>query len=166
MGDRIVVMSNAVVQQAATPIEVYHDPANIFVARFIGSPGMNLVPARYEDGMVYLSGDNRFAVSDAWRSALGKGLDADGRVILGFRPEAARVHTGGALAGATYANDLHGGYSMLHIEVDAHQIVHVRGGREIKYGIGENLRFDLDPRMVRFFHPTTEMALRTEDRPA
>src|SRR6266511_3202964 len=43
MGDRIVVMSNAVVQQIGTPQEVYHDPANLFVARFIGSPGMNLL---------------------------------------------------------------------------------------------------------------------------
>ena len=43
MGDRIVVMSDAVVQQVGTPTEVYHNPANLFVANFIGSPGMNLV---------------------------------------------------------------------------------------------------------------------------
>ena len=47
MGDRIVVMSNAVVQQIGTPQEVYHNPANLFVARFIGSPGMNLLAGSY-----------------------------------------------------------------------------------------------------------------------
>ena len=91
MGDRIVVMSNAEVQQAATPAEVYHTPANLFVARFIGSPGMNLVPGRYEDGIVYLDGDNKFEVPDGWRGTLGSRLNSDGRVIIGFRPEAASV---------------------------------------------------------------------------
>jgi multiple sugar transport system ATP-binding protein len=43
MADRIVVMSAAEVQQVGTPAQVYYDPSNLFVARFIGSPGMNLV---------------------------------------------------------------------------------------------------------------------------
>jgi len=162
MGDRIVVMSNAEVQQAATPIEVYHDPANVFVARFIGSPGMNLIPARYDDGIVYFEGGNRFSVDPTWRSVLGSGLGQMGKVIVGFRPEAARVHALGQLSGTTYANDLHGGYSMLHLEVGRDQIVHVRSGRETVYHIGDNLHFDIDPQMVRFFHPETEIALRKE----
>ena len=58
MGDRIVVMSAAVVQQIGTPAEVYHDPANLFVANFIGSPGMNLVPGKYANGVVHLQGGN------------------------------------------------------------------------------------------------------------
>ena len=163
MGDRIVVMSDAVVQQAATPFEVYHDPANIFVARFIGSPGMNLVPARYADGVVYVNG-SQFEVDEGWREALGGSLNSEGKVILGFRPEAARVHPEGKIAGTTYANDLHGGYSMLHVELSKDQIVHVRSGRETNYQIGENLRFDLDPNMVRFFHPETEVALRKAEK--
>jgi multiple sugar transport system ATP-binding protein len=43
MGDRIVVMSKAEVQQVGTPIDVYYNPSNLYVAQFIGSPGMNLV---------------------------------------------------------------------------------------------------------------------------
>ena len=65
MGDRIVVMSNAEVQQAATPTEVYHNPANLFVARFIGSPGMNLIPARLCTTASFIfDGGNRFPVDD------------------------------------------------------------------------------------------------------
>jgi ABC-type sugar transport system ATPase subunit len=45
MGDRIAVMKLGVLQQAGTPEELYTRPANVFVARFIGSPAMNLVPA-------------------------------------------------------------------------------------------------------------------------
>jgi multiple sugar transport system ATP-binding protein len=162
MGDRIVVMSNAEVQQAATPAEVYHTPANIFVARFIGSPGMNLVPSHYADGVVTLEGGGGFNVEDGWRASLGVGLPADGSVIVGFRPEAARISTEGGLRGATYASDMHGGYNMLHIEIAPNQIIHIRTSRQISYAIGDNLRFDLDPKMVRFFHPQTELALQPE----
>ena len=46
MADRIAVMDHGVLQQVGTPLEVYNNPANVFVARFIGSPGMNLLPGR------------------------------------------------------------------------------------------------------------------------
>lgn len=160
MGDRIVVMSNAEVQQAATPSEVYHTPANLFVARFIGSPGMNLVPAHHHAGVVTLDGGSSFTIDDDWRSVLGTELDPDGSVIIGFRPEAARISAEGSLRGATYSTDMHGGYNMLNIELAKNQIVHARTSRQVNYAIGDPLRFDLDPQMVRFFHPKTELALR------
>ena len=45
MADRIAVMDHGVLQQVGTPLEVYNNPANVFVARFIGAPGMNLLRA-------------------------------------------------------------------------------------------------------------------------
>jgi ABC-type sugar transport system ATPase subunit len=63
MGDRIAVMKLGVLQQVGSPEELYRDPRNVFVAGFIGSPAMNLVPAEILDG-----------------------ADGDGR-IAGFRPE-------------------------------------------------------------------------------
>ncbi len=66
MGDRIVVMSAAEIQQVGTPGEVYDNPANLFVARFIGSPGMNLVSGSHADGVVRMPGDNRFNVPAGW----------------------------------------------------------------------------------------------------
>jgi multiple sugar transport system ATP-binding protein len=68
MGDRIAVMSRGVLQQVGTPEEVYTSPVNVFVAGFIGSPAMNLVPAALLDGV---GGEDR---------------------IAGFRPE--HVHVG------------------------------------------------------------------------
>ena len=53
MADRIVIMKDGWVQQIGTPVEVYDDPANIFVAGFIGSPAMNFIKASYKRG--YLS---------------------------------------------------------------------------------------------------------------
>ncbi len=56
MSDRIVVMSDAEVQQVGTPAEVYYDPANLFVARFIGSPGMNLLKGQLDGDVRPLPG--------------------------------------------------------------------------------------------------------------
>ena len=160
MGDRIVVMSNAVVQQVGTPAEVYLDPANLFVARFIGSPGMNLLNGIYHEGLVHLPGDNHYAVPANWRPTLDSEIGTNKEIIIGFRPEAVTVSPGGQVASKVYTDELHGGYSVLHLELDEDTMIHGRAGREDDYEIGTPLNFDIKPDMVRFFHPTTEMALK------
>jgi multiple sugar transport system ATP-binding protein len=72
MGDRIAVMRQGVLQQIGTPQELYTQPVNVFVARFIGSPAMNLVPADFVDGV-----------------RLRPGL------LAGFRPEHVELGNGG-----------------------------------------------------------------------
>jgi len=161
MGDRIVVMSDADVQQVGTPAQVYHDPANLFVARFIGSPGMNLLAGRYARGAVHLREGVTYQVPDEWAPALGRALGGEGDVILGFRPEAATVNSEG-LPASVYATDLLGGYTMLHLEIGDHEIVHARASRETHYPIGTPVRFALDPAMVRFFDTRTEKAIVRE----
>jgi multiple sugar transport system ATP-binding protein len=159
MGDRIVVMSDAVVQQIGTPYEVYNNPANLFVARFIGSPGMNLVSGRVTDGAIQLPGDNRYPLPDPWQRAFAR----DGEVIVGFRPEAVIVSGQGPIAARVYADDLHGAYTMLHLALgDENLIVHARAGRELSYPIDTPVRFDLDPQLVRFFDPQTELAIAVQ----
>lgn len=163
MGDRIVVMSEALVQQVGTPAEVYFNPANLFVARFIGSPGMNLIRGHFVDGTVHLPGGNRYTPPPAWVAALQRKLGREGDVILGFRPEAGQLVQDGPLAAEVYASDLHGSYAMLHLSLNG-ELVHLRVSRGSTYPIGASVRFDLDPKMVRFFDPDTEMALAREER--
>lgn len=161
MSDRIVVMSNAVVQQVGTPAQVYYDPTNLFVARFIGSPGMNLISGRVANGVIELPGQNRYPLPDAWRNALTDQLTG-AEVVLGFRPEAAQLHTDGAIRTQVYADALHGAYTLLHLSLDGEKgtaMAHVRAGRTATYEIGTPVNFDLDPAMVRFFDPKTEMAI-------
>jgi multiple sugar transport system ATP-binding protein len=163
MSDRIVVMSNAVVQQVGTPIEVYSNPSNLFVARFIGSPGMNLLEGDYADGLLRLPGGSQYQVPDRWRPALSRMHNK--KLILGFRPEAAIVTDGkqGQLGAQVYATDLHGAYSILHLAFTGQsQIVHARANRAISHPIGATIQIDLDPMMVRFFDPETENALTVE----
>jgi multiple sugar transport system ATP-binding protein len=159
MGDRIVVMSDAEVQQVGTPAEVYHKPANLFVARFIGSPGMNLVAGQYASGNVVLPGASQLTVPTAWRAVLDKTLDSQGEAVVGFRPEAAMISEQGALVGEVYATDMHGAYTMLHVNMNEYDIVHIRSDRFVSFPIGTPVRFDLNPEMVRFFDPTTEAAI-------
>ena len=85
LGDRVAVMRSGVVQQAASPKELYERPVNLFVAGFIGSPSMNFLSGTLEEGMLRTSlGD--FRLSDRIRQEVersGTGRD----VIVGLRPE-------------------------------------------------------------------------------
>jgi multiple sugar transport system ATP-binding protein len=163
MGDRIVVMSEAEIQQVGSSNEVYYDPANVFVANFIGSPGMNLVSGSYSDGIIHMTGaDNRYPVPNNWWAPLGEALQNSGDVIVGFRPESAEIVEDGTLAGNVYTVDLYGAYSMLAVNMNEQDIIHIRGDRLIHYPIGTQVRFDIDPQMVRFFDPVTEKTIKRE----
>ncbi len=159
MSDRIVVMSNAEVQQIGTPNQVYYDPANLFVARFIGSPGMNLVTGAYDEGAVHLPGPNKYTLPTEWRGPVQAGRNGSNQVIVGFRPEAAQIKAEGVLTGEVYATELYGAYTMLHVSLGNQEIIHIRGDRLTRYPIGAIVRFNLDPEMVRFFNPETGLAL-------
>ena len=79
MADRIAVMDHGVLQQVGTPLEVYNQPANTFVARFLGSPGMNLLPGRRAEG-------GRVDLGEIGLTPPLPG-PATGEVTYGFRPE-------------------------------------------------------------------------------
>ncbi len=100
MGDRIAVMNKGELQQVGTPLEVYERPANLFVAGFIGTPPMNLVPAALTDGGTAIAASGfKLPVPQAFRAAAA---GQDGRkVVFGLRPEnireAPRDATGGTV---------------------------------------------------------------------
>jgi multiple sugar transport system ATP-binding protein len=81
LADRIVAMHGGVVQQVGSPLELYDRPANLFVAGFIGSPGMNFLDATYEAGGLKLKDGT--VVPLAGVSSLASGS----KVTLGIRPE-------------------------------------------------------------------------------
>jgi len=163
MGDRIVVMSEAEIQQMGTPAEVYHDPSNLFVAKFIGSPGMNLISGQYSDGTVHMSGlENNYSVPTSWQGALAKTTGNRGEVIVGFRPEAAQINEQGKLVGKVYASEMQGSSAVFHLTLNEDDIIHIRTDRLIPYPIDTLVHFDINPQMVRFFDPKTEAAIRPE----
>ena len=105
LGDRVAVMRSGVLQQVGPPQELYNDPANLFVAGFIGSPAMNFMPARVEQGKLRTKlGD--IELTDEMRRAL-ESRAGDRDVILGVRPEnfedAALVPTDVQAHGVTFS---------------------------------------------------------------
>jgi multiple sugar transport system ATP-binding protein len=84
MGDRVAVMKDGVLQQVDTPLAIYDRPATLFVASFMGSPGMNLLPATIVEGHAVVTG-HRMPVD---RVAAGR---ATGEVVVGVRPESWRL---------------------------------------------------------------------------
>jgi multiple sugar transport system ATP-binding protein len=87
MADKIVVMNAGKVEQIGSPLDLYDNPANLFVAGFIGSPSMNFIPGRVSDGRIEMNGGISVPVP--------KNARAQGEVILGVRPEHFSVSAGG-----------------------------------------------------------------------
>ncbi|MFB6268620.1 MAG: ABC transporter ATP-binding protein [Halobacterium sp.] len=86
MGDRIAILDEGELQQVGTPLECYHEPANLFVAGFIGEPSMNTFEVDVEGDR--LVGDRfEYALDDRHRGA----LDGHDRVVFGIRPEDVEV---------------------------------------------------------------------------
>ena len=101
LGDRVAVLKRGILQQLATPRELYTNPVNLFVAGFIGSPPMNFLPATVEGSSVKLPFGTVTISADRAKRAQGKGL-----LIAGIRPEhfedAAVMESGKATPGSTF----------------------------------------------------------------
>jgi ABC-type sugar transport system ATPase subunit len=111
MGDRVAVMRKGVLQQVAAPHELYRQPANIFVAGFIGSPAMNLLQGSIDGSGITVGG---WTVSASTR--LG------GRVAVGVRPEDIQLGgSEGMRARVVHVEDL-GAEVIAHLESDAEPV--------------------------------------------
>ncbi len=92
MGDRLIVLKDGVVQQNASPLEIYDRPANQFIAGFIGSPPMNFLDCtvEHDDGRLMLAGDGfllRWPQGEKPHQPQESGIQAGQRVTIGIRPE-------------------------------------------------------------------------------
>ncbi len=97
LGDKVAVMKDGVVQQFGTPQQIYNDPANLFVASFIGSPPMNFIPLRLQrrDGRLLALLDSGQARCELPLAMQDEGLE-NREVILGIRPEQITLASAGA----------------------------------------------------------------------
>jgi multiple sugar transport system ATP-binding protein len=86
LGDRVAVMRAGVVQQVGTPRQLYEQPANLFVAGFMGSPAMNFMPAHIEGDTLRLPMVEA-KIPDELRGQISRAGDGGGRFIAGIRPE-------------------------------------------------------------------------------
>ncbi|MCW3048805.1 MAG: putative sugar transporter ATP-binding protein [Solirubrobacterales bacterium] len=112
MGHRVAVLKDGVLQQCDTPRKLYHEPLNLFVAGFIGSPAMNLVPVGDERPLRL--GGSAIELARPGDAALA---EISGAITVGFRPEALQVGEGPLRAKIRTVEDL-GSEVFVHLSLE------------------------------------------------
>jgi multiple sugar transport system ATP-binding protein len=159
LGDRVVVMKDGVIQQCAAALEIYHRPANRFVASFLGSPPMNFFQGRLvaRDGRLWF--DEGGAMLALPRSAADTLRPRTGQELtLGVRPEAlsdaahARFPVGdSAMAMKVWLVQPLGGSMHVHLATERHRqvVAHVDAFEGLS--AGDTLPIHFDPSRLHFF---------------
>ncbi len=154
LADKIVVLRAGKVEQVGAPLDLYHDPANRFVAGFIGSPAMNFVAGTVEAGAVWAPG---FAAAPVVPAVA---LPAAGsRVTLGLRPQ----HIGIDLNGTTHRVEMTealGGVSYVHLTADSGERIVVEAKEDRPAPDGSRVGLTFRPAQVLAFDAATEARLR------
>ena len=145
LADRVVVMNRGAFQQVGSPTDIYDNPANVFVAGFIGSPAMNLIEGEISGG-VFNAPNVRIA---------GLDLGASGKVTLGFRAEdAALAQKGGEIAAPVYSVELLGDATLITVR-SGPALIAAKTPREFRIGIGDPIRFNIPARICHLFDHST-----------
>ena len=156
LADKIVVLRDGLIEQVGTPLELYHHPANLFVAGFIGSPKMNLLPAevtgRGEGGVGVRPLDAAGPGAELTLPVEGGALREGERVTLGVRPE--HVAAGPAergLAGEVLVTERLGGATFLHVRLadGTEAIVQAPGDSRVR--LHERVGLGFDPARCHLF---------------
>ncbi|MGE0282777.1 MAG: ABC transporter ATP-binding protein [Rhizobiaceae bacterium] len=149
MADRIVVMHDGVVQQVGAPLDLYDHPANMFVAGFIGSPGMNFLPATYRK-----NGKADSVLTDGQKLRLPDGLAiAEGAAItVGLRPEHIQIVDDGPLQAEVEVVEPLGMSTQLYVRVAGQQVCVFAIGRATAK-VGDRIRLAADPKSLHLFDP-------------
>ncbi|MFH1278892.1 MAG: sn-glycerol-3-phosphate ABC transporter ATP-binding protein UgpC [Candidatus Eisenbacteria bacterium] len=165
MGERITVIRAGEIQQIDKPLDLYRRPANRFVAEFIGSPPMNILPARW-DGSAVVVGNARFEapegsvpLTDAYR---GK------EVLLGVRPERLQVAPAGSGEGVPAHVDLvepMGGESNIYLRIEGRRaIARIEGDAPVK--AGENALVRIPAASAYFFDGESGIRIPGRNEPS
>lgn len=159
MASRIVVMKGGYIQQIGTPKEIYNNPANMFVAGFIGSPATNFLEGRYENKGFILN-NQRIELPEMFIKSLA---DYEGKkLVFGIRPE--DIHGEGIVA-ETYpssmmkfdveVSELLGHEFILHGKVGEQRLV-AKVAARLEARPHESVQVALDLSKVHFFDPETQ----------
>jgi multiple sugar transport system ATP-binding protein len=151
LAHRVAVMNKGVVQQIAPPREIYDNPANLFVAGFIGSPPMNTVTGALADG--------GFVMPEG-RLAIGR-LGTRDEVILGFRPEDATIVSpeAGDLKATVFSCELTGNETIVTCTVGAAQVI-VQMDKDFEVAADAAVGIKINARKACLFDPATGNRLR------
>ncbi len=163
MADLIAIMKDGVIQQLGTPDDVYYRPSNTFVARFIGEPQMNLLPARLARGErglgVHVLG-HWLPVTETARAALAAVTLPD--VVVGVRPRAVRIHHEAGddrIAATVYLAAPEGSRIIYQFQIGGDRLT-VEAEPEFRLNEGEEVHLELRPESLHFFAPGADGGTR------
>jgi multiple sugar transport system ATP-binding protein len=164
LGDRVVVMKDGRIQQCGTPLQVYGEPANKFVAGFIGAPSMNFfeVMIRAKDSDLFAETPFlRAHVSERHKAALAAWKD---RVVtLGVRPEHLSLNAAGKnLIGAAEVEVIEqlGSEIVMEARLGDSTVTVARVDPQLPLTAGETVQLSVPSEQLHFFDPGTEQAIR------
>ena len=155
ISDRIVVMEAGVVQQIGKPQDVYDDPINLFVAKFLGTPPINVFTGHVKGGKLFVGDDELFAV---------KGV-LDREVTVGIRPEGFEPDPEGSLPCGLLSVEVMGRDTSVvatHRAFQGEQIRAIIDSDERPDASLKQVRFRIRPNKVHLFHPETGERIRFE----
>ncbi len=168
MADRIVIMKDGVIQQIDTPQEVYDNPANMFVAGFIGAPQMNLIDCNIseEEGVVYAIFNNfKIALDKVKSDSLKKNGYVNKEIVLGIRPEDIHIedifidNSQDTIFDATVdISELMGAEIYAYLNVEGKNIT-ARFDSRYNIKCGQKLKLALDKNKVHIFDKETTNAI-------
>jgi len=163
MADLVAVLSQGDLQQLAPPHQLYERPANRFVATFVGSPPMNVLPVEVDaDAGALVAGGERLAAPDHLLSAC-----AEERVTeLGVRPEdvhLADAGSPGALPAEIYVVEPMGNETLVDVLLGDHRVA-VRADASFTAAIGTAVGIAFDPQCACFFTSDGATAIQRSDR--
>jgi len=166
MGDRIVVMNKAIIQQVADPLTIYEHPANRFVASFIGSPPMNFLTGtvvRQGQGLFFTEGTFRLRIVDEMAARLSAYENKP--IIFGIRPEdlydklfITDAPTDCVVTSTVELVEPLGAEVYLHLRVGQHAII-ARVGPHDRPEVNQDIDVVFDMGKAHFFDTDTEQAI-------
>ena len=157
MADKIAVMNQGIVEQVASPQEIYDRPATLFVADFIGSPPMNFVP--FSGGLAAGASEVTIGGRSIKVPTLHEASPSS-ELVLGVRPEQVRFSDDGAVRGEVYGVEYLGTTQVVAVTA-AHGIVRVRAPSSIRVAIGEQVGLDFRPEKISLFDKASGRVLKS-----
>ncbi len=171
LGDRLVVLNQGTIQQIGKPREVFEDPVNIFVAKILGHPQINLIECdlrRQGDSLQLVSSDGSICVDTPERMHLPLLQQGVSRFTLGIRPMHLHPLTNGAAAGSQCAGSVYvferlGTKGVLSATVGEHK-VDVITPIEMDFAIDENVRLGIETDHILVFNSQTQQNILFGER--
>lgn len=153
LADKIVVMRAGDIMQAGTPLEIYREPANTFVASFIGNPPMNLLPCSLDDGRIHLSAGEASQSLTIDPVYLPDKLTVGSHFTLGIRPEHMHIQPAAspdAIHGQLYVTQTLGGEALVIVRLGEHLLT-IRLFEDEAPSLPPDVYLSVDPERLFFY---------------